>query len=114
MTGGPDDEALADLVRVGRRIQLFTAGMTAEEFWLDLKTQAAVQHQLLVLGEAAKRISASFRAQHPEIPWSPMARMRGKLIHAYDLVSLEEVWQTATKDIPGLLANLERLLPGGS
>ncbi|RIK54925.1 MAG: hypothetical protein DCC57_06090 [Chloroflexi bacterium] len=43
-----------------------------------------------------------------------MARMRDKLIHAYDLVSLEEVWQTATKDIPELLANLERLLPGGS
>lgn len=114
MTRWSDDEALADLVRAGRRIHLFTAGMTVEEFLLDLKTQAAVQHQLLVLGEAAKRISESFRVQLPEIPWSPMARMRDTHIHAYDLVNLEEVWQTAAQDMPALLASLERLLPGAS
>ena len=105
-----DNETLADIVRAGRRILLFTEKMSASEFATDLKTQAAVQHQLLVLGEAAKRISDPFRAQHPEIPWSPMSRMRDKLIHAYDLVNLDEVWRTATEDIPALLAQLEPLL----
>jgi uncharacterized protein with HEPN domain len=76
----------------------------------DIKTQAAVQHQLLVLGEATKRVSDSFRAQHSEIPWSPMARMRDKLIHAYDVVNQDEVWRTATEDIPALLAQLEPLI----
>lgn len=72
MTRGPDDEALADLVRVGRRIQLFTAGMTAEEFWLDLKTQAAVQHQLLVLGEAANTRRSPGRPWHACVTNSSM------------------------------------------
>lgn len=84
--------------------------MSLEEFLGDLKTQSAVQHQLLILGEAAQRISEPYRAQYPGIPWSPMARMRDKLIHAYDLVNLEEVWYTATEDIPALLSQLEPLL----
>jgi uncharacterized protein with HEPN domain len=88
--------------------------MSPENFLVDIKTQAAVQHQLLVLCEAAKRISEPFRTLYPDIPWSPMARMRDKLIHAYDLVNLEEVWRTATEDIPALLAQLEQLLSDAS
>jgi uncharacterized protein with HEPN domain len=106
----PDSETLADLVQVCRHIQLFIAGMSAEQFLHDRKTQAAVQHHLLVLGEAAKRISEPLRTQHPEIPWSPMARMRDKLIHAYDLVNLAEVWHTVSEDVPALLVQLEVLL----
>lgn len=106
----PDSETLVALIQVCRHIRLFIAGMSAEEFRHDRKTQAAVQHHLLVLGEAAKRISAPLRTQHPEIPWSPMARMRDKLIHAYDLVNLAEVWQTASEDVPALLTQLEALL----
>jgi uncharacterized protein with HEPN domain len=109
-----DKETLVDIVRAGRRIQLFTVGMSAENFLVDIKPQAAVQHQLLVLGEAAKRISEPFRTLYPDISWSPMARMRDKLIHAYDLVNLEEVWRTATEDIPALLAQLEQLLSDAS
>jgi uncharacterized protein with HEPN domain len=36
------------------------------EFLDDAKTQSAVLHQLLVIGEAVKRISPEFRAAHPE------------------------------------------------
>jgi uncharacterized protein with HEPN domain len=105
-----DKEVVADMIQASQRIQLFVIGMSAEEFMADTKTQAAVQFQLLVLGEAAKRVSESLRTKYPAIPWSPMARMRDKLIHSYELVSLEEVWRTATGDIPALLVQLEELL----
>lgn len=73
--------------------------------------QSAVLHRLLVLGEAAKRISRPFRAAHPEIPWSQMAGMRDRLIHGYDEVDLDEVWRTVTRDVPALLEQIEPLLP---
>lgn len=67
--------------------------------WQDNETLADIVR--------AGRLSESFRAQHPEIPWSPMARRRDQLTPAYDLVNLEEVWRTAPEDIPALLAQLE-------
>lgn len=68
-------------------------------------------HELLVIGEAAKRLSPEFRREHPQVPWKSVAGMRDQLIHAYDAVDLEEVWKTLNCDIPQLLAFLEPLLP---
>ena len=40
-----------------------------------------------------------------------MARMRDHLIHRYDIVDLDEVWNTATRDIPDVLTQLIPLAP---
>lgn len=68
-------------------------------------------HEITLIGEAAKRLSASFRAAHPAIPWSVMARMRDVLIHHYDRVNLDEAWRVVTRDLPELRAGLVLLLP---
>jgi uncharacterized protein with HEPN domain len=73
----------------------------------DAKTQSAVLHQVMVLGEAANRLSETFREEHTEIPWRLMIGMRNRLIHGYDDVDLDEVWNTATRDVPALLQALE-------
>lgn len=65
----------------------------------------------MVMGEAVKRLSQDFRVHHDAIPWWPIAGMRDKLIHAYDIVDLEEVWETVTADVPVLLSLLTPLLP---
>jgi uncharacterized protein with HEPN domain len=65
----------------------------------------------MVMGEAVKRLSKEFRAGHPQIPWPLIAGMRDKLIHGYDIVDLEQVWQTADSDVPALLAEIGPLLP---
>jgi uncharacterized protein with HEPN domain len=77
----------------------------------DYKTQSAVLYQLIVMGEAVKRLSIEFRTQHAEIPWSLIAGMRDHLIHGYDIVDWDEVWKTATSDVPDLLAKIVPLLP---
>ena len=65
----------------------------------------------MIMGEAVKRLSADFRADHPEIPWVLIAGMRDKLIHGYDIVDLDRVWKTTEKDVPELLSLIEPLLP---
>jgi uncharacterized protein with HEPN domain len=108
-----DEASLLDIARAASLIQEFTSGSSFEAFRTDQKTQSAVQHQLLIVGEAVKRLSSDFRAQHPQIPWSLIADMRDHLIHAYDAIDLVEVWKTATNDIPQLLAYIQPLLPSG-
>jgi uncharacterized protein with HEPN domain len=86
-----DDATLLDIATAARLIVEFTKGMDKAAFLDDIKTQSSVLHQLMVLGEAVKRLSDGFRARHPKIPWTLMAGMRDKLIHGYDIVDLEEV-----------------------
>jgi uncharacterized protein with HEPN domain len=105
-----DSATVLDIVLAAQRIGDFTAGQDFEGFAADLKTQSAVILQLLVIGEAAKRLSAAFREQHPEAPWSDIMRMRDKLIHHYEDVDLELVWRVIRKEVPELRALLEPLL----
>lgn len=106
------DGTLIDIDRAGRLALQFVEGVTdVHAFVADAKTRAAVLHQLLVMGEAVKRLPDSFRAQHPTIPWRQIAGMRDVLIHAYDDVDEADVWRTLTSDLPLVLGNLAPLLP---
>lgn len=106
-----DKAVLLDIVRAARLVLEFRQGMDKAAFFGDLKSQSAILHQLMVMGEAVKRLSAEFRARHSEVPWMLIAGMRDKLIHGYDIVDLEQVWQTAVGDVPELLSLIEPLLP---
>ena len=106
-----DEASLLDIARAARLVIEFKQGLDKAAFIQDFKTQSAVLHQLMVIGEAVKRLSPDFRIRHPEIPWSLIAGMRDKLIHGYDIVDLDQVWRTAVVDVPDLLSVLEPLLP---
>jgi uncharacterized protein with HEPN domain len=96
------------MVLACRRIREFVQGIDHAAFLADAKTQSAVIHQVLLLGEAAKRLSPEFCRLRQQIPWSEIARTRDILIHHYEGVDVAEVWRIADVDVPVLLANLER------
>lgn len=106
-----DETTLLDIANAARFVQSFVQGLTKEAFLADLKTQSAVLHQLTVIGEAVKRLSPAFRDRHPILPWSLMAGMRDHLIHSYDVIDLDEVWNTAGRDVPEVLVKIAPLLP---
>ncbi len=106
-----DEGTLLDMARACRHILEFTEGVNEGTFVGTYRLQALVQHELMILGEAAKRLSTAFRAAHPELPLKEAAGMRDRLIHAYDDVDPELVWEAATRSAPELLRSLEPLLP---
>ena len=110
----PDDAALIDMLGACRSALEFLDACDRSAFLADRKTQSAVLHQLLLLGEATKRLSQSFRDRHPQVPWREITGMRDRLIHAYDRVDLEMVWEAMDRRIPALLRFLEEHAPGSS
>ena len=106
-----DDATLLDILRAARLALDFRGQIDKPGFLGDLKTQAAVLHELLVLGEAVKRLSTPFREQHSEIPWKAVAGMRDRLLHGYDDVDLDLVWKTLEEDLPDLIELVEKLAP---
>jgi uncharacterized protein with HEPN domain len=106
-----DVTTLRDIADAARLTRRFIADVTPENFLSDDLRKSAVIHQILVIGEAVKRLSPDLRAAHPGIPWADMAGFRDKLIHAYDMVDLDIVVEAAYHELPALLAQIEPLVP---
>jgi uncharacterized protein with HEPN domain len=66
---------------------------------------------LIIVGEATKRLSSDFRDQHSTIPWRQIAGMRDVLVHDYNDVDLNLVWETATQAIPKLIEQIKPMFP---
>ena len=64
-----------------------------------------------IVGEAATRISDPMQAAHPEIPWREIIGTRHRLIHGYDAVDYDILWEIATADFPPLARQIRALLP---
>ena len=56
-----------------------------------------------------KRLYLTTRGRYPEVPWKDIAGMRDRLIHGYDSVDVDELWKTATVDLPTLLRQIEKI-----
>ena len=99
-----------DTLKAVERIEKFTRGLTLETFIEDDRTIAAVSYELVVIGEAAKKVPNAVQATAPDVPWRVMSDMRNVVAHGYFGVDLSIVWQTATQDVPKLGPPLRRLL----
>lgn len=76
----------------------------------DRLLELALVRLLEVIGEAASRVPGEVCASYPEIPWSQIVGLRNRLIHGYDAVDLDILWQIIDHDLPPLIAALENIL----
>lgn len=84
--------------------------MNAESFARDELARRAFVRSLEIIGEATKKIPADFRAAHPEVEWTLMAKARDRLIHGYFNVDYSLVWETVERRIPQLRDQVRRIL----
>jgi uncharacterized protein with HEPN domain len=105
-----DRQALEDMVGAARKILGYAEGATRESLPSVPMLLDAVLYEIIVMGEAARRLSAETRAAHPDLPWREIIGMRSIIAHDYDQVDDEELWQVIARDLPNLLPRLEALL----
>ena len=109
----PEDETLLDILDFARLVVGFMGEMTYEQFLASQKDRICVTHEILMLGEACRRLSLNFRAAHSEINWEKWMSLRNSIIHVYHRVDNLELWRAVRHDLPGLIAALECLTPKG-
>jgi uncharacterized protein with HEPN domain len=64
------------MLLAANRAAEFIQGLDFQALAASQLHQAAVVRQLEIIGEAASRVSSSFREAHPGIPWPQMIGMR--------------------------------------
>ena len=80
-----------DILECIEKIDKFVKNIEFERFVQDDKTASAVIRKLEIIGEASKNIPKHIRDKYKGVPWSDMARMRDKIIHAYFGINYEIV-----------------------
>lgn len=98
------------MVEHAREAVEMTHGRSREDLNLDRQLNLALVRLPEIVGEAAARVPDDFRRQYPNVPWRDIADLRNRLIHGYDSINFDILWQIMQQDIPVLLANLERIL----
>lgn len=106
-----DTGYLWDMLDSARTICDFVSGISFNQYMQDRKLQLAVERAIEIIGEAARRVSESFRSRHPEIPWQNIIAQRNVLAHEYGEIKQELIWKVVTKRIPELIATLTPLIP---
>lgn len=86
-----------DMLNACRRVTEYARGLTEERFLASPRDQDAILRQLTVAGEAAKNVSADFRASHPEVAWKKVAGFRDVAVHGYFRVDVKEVWESSNR-----------------
>ena len=80
-----DAAYLWDMLEAAHSVRDFVKDVTAEEFLEDRMIQAAVEREVEIIGEAARRISDAFKEAHPEVPWRNIVGMRNLLAHEFGI-----------------------------
>jgi uncharacterized protein with HEPN domain len=99
-----------DILDTMDKAEVMVEGFTYAEFEIDFRTNFATVRALEIIGEATKRLPMSLREQYPEIPWRGMAGMRDRIIHGYDTVDLQIVWNVVKQDIPRIRPQIQKIL----
>ncbi|WP_434686827.1 HepT-like ribonuclease domain-containing protein [Pseudanabaena minima] len=105
-----DQESLIDISTAIKRIQRYTDKISRLDLESNDEKLSAVLYQIAIIGEATKRLSQTFRQQHPEIAWREMAGMRDVIVHEYDQLDFDVVWDIVENKLSSLQYHIEPLL----
>ena len=98
------------MLDAARTLEQLTSAQDFDRYSNDRRPQLAVERALEIIGEAAGRVSASFRNAHPEIPWRQVIGQRNVLIHEYGEVKQERIWKTVRENVPQLIESLKEFV----
>jgi len=106
-----DQQFLLDMLQSAELIMTYMAQSTKNQFLNNIQLQDSVIRRLLVIAEAAKRISDAKQQELSNIGWREINGMRNRLVHEYDDINLDIVWDVVTLEIPSLVENLRSQFP---
>ena len=105
-----NQESLIDISNAIQRILRYSQNLTRQNLELNDEKQSAILYQITIIGEATKRLSLEFRQENPEVPWREMAGMRDVIVHEYDQLDLDVIWDVIHDKLPNLLRQISLLI----
>lgn len=100
------EDIQASCAKIGRYVQ----GLDFDQFIGDELVFDAVIRNLIIIGEAAGRVSKELRACHTEVAWRKIIGLRNIVTHAYFGIDEDIIWDVVQNNIPDLQARVLDIL----
>ncbi|MGA2298489.1 MAG: HepT-like ribonuclease domain-containing protein [FCB group bacterium] len=101
---------LIDIYQQTLLIKQFLIGSTFLDFQEDFKLFYAICRTLEIIGEATKNIPKEIFVKFPEVKWKEMAKLRDLIIHHYQGLQEEIIWNICKKDINPLRKQVKSII----
>ena len=101
---------LTDIIASIEKIEKYTSSLNYEEFSEDEKTLDAVNHNLMIIGEAVKKIPPEIRKKYSQIEWQKIAGIRDFIAHVYFSINTEIVWNVVQTKLHQLKTCVQDIL----
>jgi len=102
--------ALRHMLDHAREAVELTQGRSRADLGADRLLQLALTRLVEIVGEAASRVPSELQGRHPALPWREAVGARNRLIHGYDFVDLDILWEIVATDLPRLIPQVEQVL----
>ncbi len=99
------------MLEYAREAATLVQGKAREDLDENRVLTLALVRLLEIIGEAAWRVPDEVRSASPAVPWGEIIGLRNRLIHGYDSVDLDILWQILQHDVPSLISELDRIVP---
>lgn len=109
MSKHDDQVSLKGMLSHAREAVNILGATEREDLGHDRVMQLALTRLVEIIGEAANRVYQVTRRKYPEIPWPQIIGMRNRLIHGYDIIDYNLLWDTVANDLPPLIMSLEEI-----
>jgi uncharacterized protein with HEPN domain len=102
---------LYDIVQSCHNIKMFTANIDFQIYEADSLIKSAVERQFIIIGESLHRIHKFDPVLYNHIPHAErIIGFRNILVHGYDIVSDQLVWQIVQSHLSELVEVCSQLL----
>ena len=105
-----DVDIVEKMINLSEKIISYTNGLNYESFSKNEMVVEACAFNLSQIGELAHKLTDEFQNSYINIPWKAIYGMRNKIIHDYDGVNLNVVWETVSQDLPELIKQLKQCI----
>ena len=106
------EERLADIATCCNHVSGYIKHLTQEQFLANAITVDAVSWNLIVIGEASRYITGSYRQELRPIPWDDLVALGDTLLNLEVALPRDLIWATIHDVLPNVRALIEESLSG--
>ena len=102
--------SLKKMIQYINKALKYTDGCDFKSFSSNEEKVDATVFAISQIGELVKNISKETMEKYSNIEWIIIKNLRNKIVHDYEGIKLNFIWDIITKDIIQLKVNLEKIL----
>ena len=104
------------ILEYGQTANDFLTGKSPDQWRFDVQLRYAVAHALAGVVENLKEYAKDqndfqyLKDNYPGIPWNLVIRFRDKLIHHYETLDQDTLYEFLTQQLPALLTAIQEII----